>query len=71
MSIFYEGKNYNFFRNTRFANDKDYYDNVAQICSYNNFNKEIEEYFSDMNINSYCSCLVHLENKFKEYRGSL
>ena len=36
MIIFYEGENYNFFKNTGFANEKDYYDNVAQICSYNN-----------------------------------
>lgn len=71
MIIFYEGENYNFFKNTGFANEKDYYDNVAQICSYNNFNREIKESFSDTNIKSYRSCLIHLENKIKEYRGSL
>ena len=71
MIIFYEGENYNFFKNTGFANEKDYYDNVAQICSYNNFNKEIKESFSDTNLKSYRSCLIHLESKIKEYRGSL
>lgn len=71
MIIFYEGENYNFFKNTRFANEKNYYDNVAQICSYNNFNKEIKESFSDTNLKTYRSCLIHLESKIKEYRGSL
>ncbi|MDE7263755.1 MAG: hypothetical protein K2N64_03755 [Anaeroplasmataceae bacterium] len=71
MIVFYEGENYNFFKNTSFANEKDYYDNVAQICSYNNFNNEIQESYSDTNLKSYHSCLIHLEAKIKEYRGSL
>lgn len=71
MIIFYEGENYNFFKNTSFANEKDYYDNAAQICSYNNFNKEIKESFSDTNLKNYRSCLIHLESKIKDYRGSL
>lgn len=71
MVIFYEGENYNFFKNTNFANDKNYYDNVSQICSYNNFTKEIDESLLDTNLKSYYSCLIHLGNKIKEYRGGL
>ena len=71
MIIFYEGDNYNFFKNTRFANEKDYYDDTSQIYSYNNFNRKIKESLANSNIKSYLSCLMHLEGKIKEFRGSL
>ena len=71
MIIFYEGENYNFFKNTSFSNEKDYYDNVSQICSYNNFNNKINEAFSGTNLKNYRPCLIHFESKIKEYRGSL
>ncbi|MDE7162205.1 MAG: hypothetical protein K2N65_05555 [Anaeroplasmataceae bacterium] len=71
MIIFYEGENYNFFKNTLFSNEKDYYDDVSQICSYNNFKKEISQKFTESNLKSYLWCLMHLETEIKEYRGSL
>ena len=71
LVIFYEGENYNFFKNTGFANEKDYYENTSQILSYNNFYNEIKEYNYTSNVKSYLACIDFIESQIKAYRGSL
>ena len=71
MLMFYNAENYDFFKNTHFANEKDYYNDVTLIKSYNNFYGDIKEKGFSSNIKSLETCLLSFASEFRAYRGSL
>ena len=69
--MFYNAKNYDFLKGTKFANDKDYYNNVSLIKSYDNFYGYIKESDYTSNVISLKTCLKTYAMKFRTYMGAL
>jgi len=69
--MYYNAENYDFFRGTKFANEKNYYNNVSLVHSYNNFYGYIKKEDNSSNVVSLLTCLHTFSRKVKDYMGSL
>lgn len=71
MVIFWKAENYNFFKDTPFSNEKDYYGNTALLNVYDNFDSKISNVFQDINVDDLFACTSTFSDRIKGYRGSL
>jgi hypothetical protein len=68
---FYDAKDYDFFRGTSFANEKNYYGDTVLYNSYSNLDGSIVNIESTTNITGFRGQLAAFSTILQEYNGSL